>query len=175
MVFYRLNFNASENQNEFLNRLYKIINMNPIYTTTVIYLIICKDLAINEQYVGSTTNFKIREKRHKSNCKCGIKYRLYDFIRNNGGWSNFVMFEIEKFPCNTLVELKMREKHWMNILDCKLNTISPYTSLDEHKENKNEYNNIKNNCDCGGCYCYKHRARHNATKKHCMYLQTTAL
>ena len=41
-------------------------------------------------YIGSTTNIKDRIKTHKSRCNkpetLHGKFRLYNFIRDNGGW-----------------------------------------------------------------------------------------
>ena len=172
--------------------------MNPIYKNTVIYKIVCKDLAIVDLYVGSTTDFKQREINHKTRCKYGIKFKLYDFIRNNGGWSNFNMLIIEMYPCNTLEESTKRERQWCDIIDSSLNMINPYTSFDERKEYLNEhskkyhdehkeyhheyikkYNDehkefykTKIECCCGGCFSYTNKWTHNKTKKHRMYLET---
>ena len=51
------------------------------------------------------TNFVQREKNHKYNCEYYGKYytyandnNVYGLIRNNGGWKNFKMVFVEKWP-----------------------------------------------------------------------------
>ena len=75
------------------------------YGKTEIYKIIHVDPDIDLCYVGHTTNFVQREKNHKyvcehknghgSNCNC----QVYNVIRSNGGWDNFKMVFVEKWPC----------------------------------------------------------------------------
>ena len=71
------------------------------YSKTIIYKICCNDLNVKEIYVGSTCNFIKRKSKHKDSCN-NIKskqynYKLYQFIRDNQGWENFSMIEIEKY------------------------------------------------------------------------------
>ena len=53
-------------------------------------------------YVGHTTNFNKRKYNHKSsvNNEKGNLYnlKLYQMIRENGGWDNFNMIVIKEFP-----------------------------------------------------------------------------
>ena len=65
------------------------------------YKIVSRDLEIEETYVGSSTAFVNRKSYHKTHAnmkervpkgehghrECDSK--LYTFIANNGGWSNF--------------------------------------------------------------------------------------
>ena len=71
------------------------------YSNTIIYKICCKDISITEIYVGHTTDMRRRKNRHKSDCynKNTNNYNnnIYKFIRDNGGWSNWDMIEIERF------------------------------------------------------------------------------
>jgi hypothetical protein len=74
---------------------------------------------------------------------------LYVFIRENGGWSNFKMEEIEKYPCYNLNEARKREYYWYKILSPKLNTNLPWFDIDKNKEKLNKsyitkYKNEKN-------------------------------
>jgi hypothetical protein len=114
------------------------------YNNTIIYKIVCNDLTIQDVYVGSTTNFTKRKHTHKNNC-ISEKYhnhnlKVYEFIRNNGGWSNWSMIEIEKYPCNNKIEAEKRERYWYEELNAKLNSRIPYITWEEC----NEYY-IKNN------------------------------
>jgi hypothetical protein len=97
------------------------------YSNTIVYKIVCKDLDKTECYVGHTTNFINRKHGHKKNVK-DIKYcnsALYKFIRNNGGWENFDMVEVEKYNCKDVNEAHKYERHWIEQLQAKLNTYSP--------------------------------------------------
>ena len=38
-------------------------------------------------------------------------------IRKNGGWENWCMIEIEKYPCNDKNEAKARERYWLETLN----------------------------------------------------------
>ena len=73
------------------------------YSKTVIYKIVCNDLEIKDYYVGHTTDFTRRKSCHKCAC-CNensrdYNFKVYQMIREYGGWNNWTMIEIEKFPC----------------------------------------------------------------------------
>ena len=99
------------------------------YSKTVIYKLVCNDLEITDIYVGSTTNFRNRKNQHKTNCnnEKGKKYKVkvYQTIRENGGWEKYSMIEIEKYPCKDKNEALARERHWLEELKAKLNVRSP--------------------------------------------------
>ena len=108
------------------------------YNNTVIYKICCNNPDITEVYVGFTTNFLNRRNKHKSNCnnENGERYNLkvYKFIRENGGWENWNMLIVEKYPCNNGIEAQSRERFYYEKLNSKLNTQYP-----GRKFNKNDY------------------------------------
>jgi hypothetical protein len=154
------------------------------YSKTIIYKIVCNDLNITKLYVGHTTNFIQRKWKHKNNCtnnnsKC-YNYKIYQFIRANGGWDNWSMIEIEKFSCNDINEATARERHWYEQLNAILNTQIPSRTKKEfdkeyYETNKPkilEYKNQKFNCECGRKYTQNHKARHLNSKKHKDYLTT---
>ena len=65
-----------------------------------VYMISCRDETIPEIYIGSTSNFIRRRKQHFYSCnnpnsKC-YNFKLYRFIRSNGGIDNFVMEILER-------------------------------------------------------------------------------
>ena len=82
------------------------------YQNTIIYKIVCNDLTITESYVGSTTDFRRRKSQHKSSCNTinNSKYnqKNYIFIRENGGWENWTMLEIEKIAENLFDKIRSR-------------------------------------------------------------------
>ena len=126
-----------ENQNQ---------NQNQIkdYKNTEMYNICCRDIDISDIYVGHTTNFYKRMNGHKSACNNRIdkKYNLYlyKFIRQTGGWDNWQMILIEKYPCNDKKEAESRERYWFEYLRPSLNKNRPTITRNESLEYKRNYN-----------------------------------
>ena len=108
------------------------------YSKTVIYKIVHKDININSVYVGSTTDFIRRKSKHKYSCNCdkskGHNYLLYKTIRENGGWDNYLMVEIEKFNCIDGNEARARERYWLENLQANLNIHVPSRTQQEYKK-----------------------------------------
>ena len=96
------------------------------YAETIIYKIQHKE---NPEliYIGHTTNFDSRKYQHQkaSNDK-NQSSPFYKRIQDNGGWNNWVMIEIEKFPCNDGNEARSRERYWCETLCATLNDRTPY-------------------------------------------------
>ena len=119
------------------------------YQKTIIYKIVCTDLNVKDIYIGSTTDFKRRKYQHKFICESVNHYKSgskkYVTIRNNGGWKNWEMIEIEKYPCNDNNEARARERHWYEQFEksITLNTYCPFQSEEERKEVMKNY--MKNN------------------------------
>ena len=118
----------------------------PKYENSVIYKIKHnEDYDDNNIYVGSTTNFRMRKNCHKVDCnnekRKGYNTPVYQYIRNNGGWDNFVMIPIEPYPCNDKDELKIRERHHIDLLRPTLNKYIPTRTRKEyHEDNKEKLN-----------------------------------
>jgi len=113
------------------------------YSKTIIYKIVCNDLTIKECYVGHTINMTERKCAHKSRChnekdkKHNLK--IYKIIRENGGWDNWNMVLVEKFPCKDKFEACKREREVFEEIDAKMNMVRPYRTQEEHKENIKQY------------------------------------
>ena len=64
------------------------------------------DNELENIYIGSTCNFKVRKHSHKSACNNpnnnAYNNKKYQYIRENGGWDDWIMRPIEDYPCNTL-------------------------------------------------------------------------
>ena len=105
------------------------------YSNTIIYKIVCNDLNIKDLYVGSTTDYYNRKSNHKCSCNLenGKNYNLniYKLIRATGGWDNWSMVEIEKFPCKDSMEARSRERYWCEQLNSTLNSNKPYITDSE--------------------------------------------
>jgi hypothetical protein len=114
------------------------------YSKTIIYKIVCNDLSVTDCYVGSTTDFKTRKAMHKSDCnnEKGPKYdyKVYKMIRENKGWENWTMLQIELYPCNNSNDAHARERYWYENMNAKLNTKIPNRSKKEYQdEYKDQY------------------------------------
>jgi len=160
------------------------------YSSTIIYKICCKDLNIKDLYVGHTTNFTKRKYGHKHRCNNEndkfYNFNVYRFIRNNGGWENWEMIEIEKYSCQDENEAKARERYWIETTNSTLNSYIPLRTdkewRDTHKQEKKELDakyRLKNKeilkekksklctCDiCGKLYTHCHKSRHEKTIFH---------
>ena len=113
------------------------------YSKTIIYKIVCNDLNITDIYIGSTTDFIRRKRQHKSSCNNektkSYNFKVYQTIRQNGGWDNFTMIEIEKYSCMDSNEARSRERHHYELLNAKLNINCPIRTKKEQKEKNKEY------------------------------------
>ncbi len=164
------------------------------YSTTVIYKIYCKDTTIKELYVGHTTDFVKRKKSHQANCNnVNTTIKLYTFIREHGGWDNWIMEVISFFNCKDLSEARQKEQEFFVSLGATLNSIEPYPRYNKENKDKNieiesvhrettniginniisndkkrEYDNIRYACkECNvSCRKLSDWNRHLATAKH---------
>lgn len=119
------------------------------YQNGLIYKIVCNDINIKECYIGSCCNFNKRKNCHKSRCNKetdrNYNLKVYKFIRENGGWDNWSMIQIETYQCETKRELETRERYFFETLRAELNSNMPARSLaeyeqtDKRKKYKKEY------------------------------------
>lgn len=119
------------------------------YSKGIIYKIKCLDRNIKDIYVGSTTNFVSRKTQHKNTCNNpnnrDYNYFVYEFIREHGGWDNWTMIPIKKYPCNSHMELVIEEQSVIEELEeyTTLNRRKAWRSEEQRKED-NKKNKIKN-------------------------------
>ena len=91
-------------------------------------------------YVGHTTNFTKRKNSHKSCCNNENKQsKLYQLIRDNGGFEMFRMIELEKYPCKDKREAEKKETDIMKELKADLNSMISYVSEEVKKKYQTEY------------------------------------
>ena len=151
------------------------------YSKTIIYKIVCKDLNIKDCYVGHTTNWIKRKSQHKTTCNNknhkNSNLNVYKFIRENGGWDNWEMIEIKKYPCNDKQQARSEERRLYEELNANLNTRKPLRTEDEKKDYDKEQkqkNKIKRyekasqkiQCECGTMIRKGDISAHRKTKKH---------
>jgi len=108
------------------------------YSKTIMYKIVCNDLSVKECYVGHTTDMSKRKWAHKSVCNNekskNHNLKIYKIIRENGGWENWNMLLVEKFPCKDKYQACKREREIFEELGAKMNSSKPYRTHEEHKE-----------------------------------------
>ena len=152
------------------------------YQNAKIYKII-NDSMPELVYYGSTCNtFNRRLNNHKNNPnKCSSKV-LFEYGKPQ-------MILIEKYPCKDLLELKQRERFYIENNEC-INKVVPLQTKKEWKEanrlelcNKQKEYYKQNStliktkhstvfkCDCGGKYTYAHKSRHIKSKKHLKFIE----
>jgi hypothetical protein len=96
------------------------------YSNTIIYKIFCNDKTINDVFVGHTTNFTKRKYLHKSACtNLDNKLKIYDAIRQHGGWDNWDMVEIARYNCKDKTEARIKEQQHYEELKSTLNSCTP--------------------------------------------------
>ena len=99
------------------------------YSNTIIYKITCNDPNVKDVYVGHTTNFVQRKHAHKQSCinekSPNNKCKLYDVIRNNGGWINWNMEIIHFCNCKNHYEARIKEQEYFVLLNANLNSVEP--------------------------------------------------
>jgi len=115
----------------------------PHYQNSVIYkLKHNEDYDDTNIYVGSTTNFKNRKNQHKNACynekNKNYNMFIYQYIRDNGGWEQWVMIPIEQQPCNSKKELEIRERYHIDLLRPSLNKQLPTRTKKEYYDTNKE-------------------------------------
>ena len=130
------------------------------YSNTIIYKIFCKDKTKTDVYIGHTTNFIKRKYQHKICCNnLNNKLKIYNIIRENGGWDNWSMIDIETLPCQTQSDRSIREKYWYDQLNANLNTKVPNRKIDDYLKEEHL-------CICGATHTIGGTTSHIRTKKH---------
>jgi hypothetical protein len=113
------------------------------YSKTIIYHFVCKDTTIKNDYVGHTTDFTSRKSKHKLACNTVDNkqhhQKIYQMIRDTGGWVNWEMIPLEEFPCESNVQARIREQYWMNQLNPTMNCIKAYQTEEEKKAESHIY------------------------------------
>jgi hypothetical protein len=142
------------------------------YSNTIIYKITCKNTENKDVYVGHTTNFVQRKHAHKQGCNnpksTNYDCKLYNTIREKGGWDNWKMEIIGFFNCYDHYEARIKEQEFFLSLNANLNSIEPMPKPKEKplpvvKPIKQSY--ICEVCNVN-CYTLKQFETHKGTNKH---------
>jgi hypothetical protein len=127
----------------------------------IIYEIRSIDKSITYSYIGSTMNFTSRKGQHKTACKKSQR-QLYFFIRANGGWDNYEMVPLETLDCDTVMSARIREQHWIEQRQDRLNLIRAYSPNEEII------------CECGHTVTRSSMSGHLQTSVHSHLLERKA-
>ena len=113
------------------------------WSKMVIYKICCKDLNITDIYVGHTCNLVKRRWEHKNKCNNEkgkyYKKKAYEFIRENGGWNNWDVIEVDKCPCLDFEEARKVERFYIEKLNATLNMNLPIRNKKEYYNDNIDY------------------------------------
>ena len=165
---------------------------NPInYQNSVIYKIQHLDKP-ELLYIGSTTQFIKRKYQHKLYCMNinnndhrYFNIKLYNLMRENGGWEQFNIIVIKEFPCNNKIELLIEEDKIMRDMNATLNSQYAFmtdeqrkilkqkkdkTYREKHNEELKEKKNKKTICICGSSYSASVKQHHLRSIKHNKYI-----
>jgi hypothetical protein len=107
------------------------------YTKAVIYKIYCLDETIKDCYIGLTTDF-IRRKYNHKHCSQLKNLKLYNVIREYGGWDNWKIEIIYKFENDECVDKCYCEKIETNFINEHVATLNS-NKFDRKKYDKEWY------------------------------------
>jgi hypothetical protein len=138
-------------------------------------------------YVGSTIEFDNRMIKHKNRCNNekdkNYHLKVYQYIRENGGWNDVEIIIIETNKCDKCEALDLETKFMLSF-DADLNSRYPKRSMKDYYETnkqsilekKKEYSEknkqiiaekkkVKIACDiCSKMISKRHIARHKKTQ-----------
>jgi hypothetical protein len=99
------------------------------YSNTVFYKIYCKNPDVKDVYIGHTTNFVQRKHGHKRSCANpkadNYNCKVYNAIREFGGWDNWKMEIIAFRECADSYEARKIEQQYFEQYNATLNSIEP--------------------------------------------------
>jgi len=115
------------------------------YETTeiIFYKFICEQPDIMASYVGHTTNFIARKSAHKTACNNtnskNHHLNIYQIMRENGGFINWKMVEIERCLCKDDIDARKKEQYWIDNLNSNMNTFRAYSDVEYIQQYQHQY------------------------------------
>tara|TARA_R110000772_G_scaffold783_2_gene2689 strand:+ start:110 stop:568 length:459 start_codon:yes stop_codon:yes gene_type:complete len=109
-----------------------------------IYKFVCRDKSVKEFYIGSTKNLQRRILNHKTSChninSKEYNYKVYQFIRDNGGWENWQIVVIRKLPNTNKPARCYIEQFYKNLYKPTLNNYNAMGyDIERIKETEKNY------------------------------------
>jgi hypothetical protein len=113
----------------------------------IFYKIACEDCP-EYVYIGSTKSFRSRKYQHKSSCNNtnnkSYNLKLYNKIRENGGWDNWSMNVIDEGNDLTFTQSRIKEEDLRIKYNGNLNSNKAFKKYEEHKKEYDKNLNKKN-------------------------------
>jgi len=112
-------------------------------TPVSFYKFVCKNEEIKSCYVGHTINFRSRKSSHKNSCikpnnkKHNLK--IYQTIRENGGWNNWAMIEISSRLCSSERDAERVEQEYISDIKADMNSRRAFSTDKYDKEYQKQY------------------------------------
>jgi hypothetical protein len=107
------------------------------------YKFICINDDVKNCYVGSTANMKKRRTDHKSVChnenSKNYNFKIYQTIRENGGWGNWKIVELGTKDNITKREAEQIEEEYRVQLKADMNVHRAFTTEEQMKEDYKEH------------------------------------
>jgi len=111
----------------------------------IFYKIVCLDNSVDLCYVGSTANWKERQRNHRSVCNNEnnklYNSNIYKTIRENGGWVNFKMVQLGTREQLNKRQAEQIEEEYRIDLKANMNMRRCYKT---EEQNQNYYQENKN-------------------------------
>ena len=136
-------------------------------------------------YIGSTKDWIQRQYSHKSDffneSSPRHNLKLYQTIRDNGGWNAIEKSPIEEYECDGPVQAHIREEYWRREYDAQMNSIRAHQTIDEriqynraasaahyaaNQDQAKAYSAEKIQCECGVTHSRSGKSIHLKSKKH---------
>lgn len=145
------------------------------------YRIHCKDVDVDDCYIGRTTRFEARIANHKMKSN-DSDIKLYKCISENGGFTNWICECIHTEIC-TETASSFIEYAFFKLFEPTLNTRVPRVKLNVFNSKKVDYNRtacqshyaIKKTCECGWTGSKMSYAHHMKSKKHQLWMEASDL
>jgi hypothetical protein len=161
------------------------------------YKIYCLSPNITKVFIGHTTNINQRKHILKKQTQSEIYYSdMVDFIKNSGGWENWILQILEKYECKTHIDIVLREIYHSDIFNKKTSVVgNGYSNSNGENVNGNSNGNSNSNSNSNGnnngngnaadkvficnhcnyrCFKSKHFKQHLMTRKHLDEVQNGA-
>ena len=150
------------------------------YAEMLFYKIYCLSPNITKVFIGHTTNINQRKHILKKQTQSEIYYSdMVDFIKNSGGWENWILQILEKYECKTHIDIVLREIYHSDIFNKKTSVVGNGYGNSSNVGNVNSNSNSNGNSNGNAadkmftcnycnyrCFKSKHLKQHLMTRKH---------
>ena len=109
--------------------------MSPKYENTIVYKIKCKDPLVPDFYLGYSTFTLVHvAKMFEVRCKHDNKWPVCEFVRQHGGFQNWVFERLDSKPCTTSLEARTELRRHFNASPPSLNKQLPTRTNKEYAQ-----------------------------------------